>query len=484
MGPLLHVSGERVGAAASPPLPVLRWSVQRFTVLRAGTTCQSQYIYAISRREAAIMRLSGALLFFLATGLTLCAAQNDRILGHATIKQNVHIADTDTEELPFPQNGQVLQCHKIESGGYQVLCYDLKGHSRVALLPMRDEWGRPTATTWKHDPALAEDTIVIRTPVAMKPGRLTLKRNEEYPVTGAGEQTYTIIYTRHDLSFSFEIPKEAATLELENSAGADPARRRERALRKEIERSNRKRKELEEKLRKTEQLNEAILDLLKELNLSEAQNARLAAKVASANKVKLKLMTYRPATKGMAIANRRKLRQQTEKLGLLSARSTTTQMEADSLRILKEQLAETEIGIERMRTGLKKAEGEVKGLLDHFRDKDLEQDRRQLKAALNKKNRDLAHNTATVRTKEARKAILSELLQQLQSVSLQSDALWERMKQVSEDIAELRRSLRQPAAEAGPQPTETPAAQPSTSPVPQEPRGEDAWPWSEDEDGK
>jgi hypothetical protein len=176
--------------------------------------------------------------------------------------------------LPPLRENQILPCAYASDTGYTVALRDLAGRPRLAWLPIRDEWGRASASAWTFDATLEPRTIRILVPVAPENGSVVFRTGHSYAVTSFDAETVSLRYAVGDFAGDFSLSRRDVKMESE-LAENDVLTRRERQLADELQRGRLSRERLQADIERTRSSAERIRNLERALLLADIETRRL-----------------------------------------------------------------------------------------------------------------------------------------------------------------------------------------------------------------
>jgi hypothetical protein len=118
--------------------------------------------------------------------------------GCAWPKEDTKITDNDNTPFSCPPLGSPCETLSRTDKGYLIVAKDTKGRKRPAILPFSDRMGNAT---------VASGAIINNLGVELRPGYLSLRKGQMYPVISQTETNYTILYKGGDLSQTAEVAR-------------------------------------------------------------------------------------------------------------------------------------------------------------------------------------------------------------------------------------------------------------------------------------
>ncbi len=375
------------------------------------------------------------------------------------LKREISIHEVPSISFRRLSERQVIPCLYVLENGYLVGIQDADGTDRVAFLPNRDEWGYPTANCWMADPAIPSNTLIVRRPVPLRPGWLTLAPGSRWPVVRTNTTACTVLYTASGFSRELPIPWESVEWIPPPEPETDPVRLRIRAVSAEWERSRQEARELQTRLQTAQSNVVSLARLHTELGQLEAEKIRLRGELEKAEAACRELSALEIPDRQPALARlaeeMEKLRRQQADWG---AKLHRTQVEVEPLRAIRRFLAEAEGEIEKNKATLQIQTAELEALQNRTLPDAVKKDLEVAKSMLDALARENAAWIHRVEEWAAARTALTSLTDLVERLRQKSQQLQDQVQDLTKELQELKKRMGEPPPPAGPTPSVTSAS--------------------------
>jgi hypothetical protein len=199
--------------------------------------------------------------------------------------RDLRLEDDGTGPLPEVSAGEVYPCPAVVASGFVLLCRTEGGGQRLALLPVRDPWGRVTARAWLYDLSMPSNTVSIQTAQPLKPGYVPLKQGKTLPVVASDGRAYTLRYVFRDYVRDVVVEREDLVFHPPPPPETDPAKRKELALAQRLEAMREREEALRMRLQTAMENTSRIVSLLQEMDRTSIETAGLQAEISRHEKM-------------------------------------------------------------------------------------------------------------------------------------------------------------------------------------------------------